>query len=66
MMLLSWATTCTLLFSEGFLADVCPPITYQSQVGLGHKTMGDGDANGCGSKPMVPFWARCSTHFSPF
>ena len=21
---------------------------------------------GCGSKPMVPFWRRCTTHFSPF
>ena len=20
--------------------------------------------NGCGSKPMVPFWGRCTTHFS--
>ena len=19
---------------------------------------------GCGSKPMVPFWGRCTTHFS--
>ena len=24
------------------------------------------DTNGCGSKPMVPFWGRCTTHFSPF
>ena len=22
--------------------------------------------SGCGSKPMVPFWGRCSTHFSLF
>ena len=21
---------------------------------------------GCGSKPMVPFWGRCTTHFSLF
>ena len=21
---------------------------------------------GCGSKPMVPFWGRCTTHFSQF
>ena len=21
---------------------------------------------GCGSKPMVPFWGRCTTHFNPF
>ena len=23
-------------------------------------------AYGCGSKPMVPFWGRCTTHFSKF
>ena len=23
-------------------------------------------AHGCGSKPMVPFWGRCTTHFSEF
>ena len=22
--------------------------------------------HGCGSKPIVPFWGRCTTHFSPF
>ena len=24
------------------------------------------DQRGCGSKPMVPFWGRCTTHFSLF
>ena len=23
-----------------------------------------GEISGCGSKPMVPFWGRCTTHFS--
>ena len=22
------------------------------------------DIHGCGSKPMVPFWGRCTAHFS--
>ena len=24
----------------------------------------DCDSHGCGSKPMVPFWGRCTAHFS--
>ena len=26
----------------------------------------NGKPRGCGSKPMVPFWGRCTTHFSLF
>ena len=26
----------------------------------------DRNSYGCGSKPMVPFWGRCTTHFSLF
>ena len=29
-------------------------------------TTNQGSATGRGSKPMVPFWGRCTTHFSLF
>ena len=39
---------------------------WLGQEAAGPKIWEGSGVGGCGSKPMVPFWGRCTTHFGLF